>query len=84
MLPAGFWFQVARGGTTTGMAEGTSSETLPVLALDRTLSVLRLEHIRQIDDAERARALGRGQNHQTARQVALHSESGKREHPGGI
>ena len=33
------------------MAEDTSRETLPVLKLDRPLSVLKLEHIRQIDDA---------------------------------
>jgi hypothetical protein len=33
------------------MAEETSRETLPVLTLDRPLSVLKLEHIRQIDDA---------------------------------
>ena len=33
------------------MAEDTSCKTLPVLTLDRPLSVLKLEHIRQIDDA---------------------------------
>jgi len=33
------------------MAEDKSSETLPILTLDRPLSVLGLEHIRQIDDA---------------------------------
>ena len=33
------------------MAEDTSREALPVLTLDRSLSVLKLEHIRQIDDA---------------------------------
>jgi hypothetical protein len=33
------------------MTEDTSCETLRVLTLDRALSVLRLEHIRQIDDA---------------------------------
>ena len=33
------------------MAEDTSRETLPVLKVDRPLSVLKLEHIRQIDDA---------------------------------
>ena len=33
------------------MAEDTSCETLPVLTLHRPLSVLKLEHIRQIDDA---------------------------------
>jgi hypothetical protein len=33
------------------MAEDTSRETLPVLTLDRPLSVLKLEHIRRIDDA---------------------------------
>jgi hypothetical protein len=33
------------------MAEDKSSETLPVLKLERPLSVLGLEHIRQIDDA---------------------------------
>ena len=33
------------------MAEDTSRETLPVLTLDRPLSVLKFEHIRQIDDA---------------------------------
>ena len=33
------------------MAESTPYETLPVLTLDRPLSVLRPEHIRQIDDA---------------------------------
>ena len=38
-------------GVTTEVARGTSSETLPVLALDRPLNVLRLEYIRRIDDA---------------------------------
>ena len=33
------------------MAEDTSRETLPILTLDRPLSMLKLEHIRQIDDA---------------------------------
>ena len=33
------------------MAEDKSSETLPVLTLDRPLSVLKFEHIRKIDDA---------------------------------
>ena len=33
------------------MAQDTSYETLPVLTLDRPLSVLKFEHIRQIDDA---------------------------------
>ena len=33
------------------MAEDKSSETLPILKLKRPLSVLGLEHIRQIDDA---------------------------------
>jgi hypothetical protein len=33
------------------MAKDTSRETLPVLKLDRPLSVLKLEHIRRIDDA---------------------------------
>ena len=33
------------------MAEVTSCETLPVLTLDRPLRVLKLEHIRRIDDA---------------------------------
>jgi hypothetical protein len=33
------------------MAEETSRETMPVMTLDRPLSVLKLEHIRQIDDA---------------------------------
>ena len=33
------------------MAEDKSSETLPILTLDRPLSVLKFEHIRQIDDA---------------------------------
>jgi hypothetical protein len=33
------------------MAQDTSSETLPVFTLDRPLSVLKSEHIRQIDDA---------------------------------
>ncbi len=33
------------------MAEDESSETLPILTLDRPLSVLKFEHIRQIDDA---------------------------------
>jgi hypothetical protein len=33
------------------MAKVTSRETLPVLTLDRPLSMLKLEHIRQIDDA---------------------------------
>ena len=33
------------------MVEDTSRETLPVLTLDRPLSVLKLEHIRQIDNA---------------------------------
>ena len=33
------------------MAEDKSSETLPVLKLERPLSVLNFEHIRQIDDA---------------------------------
>jgi len=33
------------------MAEDTSHETLLVLTLDRPLSVLNSEHIRQIDDA---------------------------------
>jgi len=32
------------------MAEDTSCETLPVLKLDRPLSVLKFEYIRQIDD----------------------------------
>jgi len=54
------WEQCARlayglvPGSTCGateMAEDTSRETLPVLKLDRPLSVLKLEHIRQIDDA---------------------------------
>jgi hypothetical protein len=35
----------------TEMAKDTSSETLPILTLDRPLSILRPEHIRQIDDA---------------------------------
>jgi hypothetical protein len=38
-------------GVTTEVAKGTSSEILPVLALDRPLNVLRLEYIRRIDDA---------------------------------
>ena len=33
------------------MAQDTSYETLPVLTLDRSLSVLKFEHIRKIDDA---------------------------------
>ena len=33
------------------MAEDTSYEILPGLKLDRPLSVLKSEHIRQIDDA---------------------------------
>jgi hypothetical protein len=33
------------------MAQDTSFETLPVLTLDRPLSVLKFEHIRKIDDA---------------------------------
>ena len=33
------------------MAKDTSYETLPVLAVDRPLSVLKSGHIRQIDDA---------------------------------
>jgi hypothetical protein len=33
------------------MAKDTSRETLPVLTLDRPLSMLKLEHIRQIDEA---------------------------------
>jgi hypothetical protein len=33
------------------MTEDASRETLPVLTLARSLSVLKLEHIRQIDDA---------------------------------
>jgi hypothetical protein len=33
------------------MAKDTSRETLPVLTLDRPLSVLKLEHIKRIDDA---------------------------------
>jgi hypothetical protein len=37
-------------GGTTAMAQDTS-ETLPVLKLDRPLGVLKSEHIRQIDDA---------------------------------
>ena len=35
----------------TEMAEDKSSETLPILTLDRPLSVLKFEHIKQIDDA---------------------------------
>jgi hypothetical protein len=38
-------------GGTTAMAKDTSCEILPVLTLDRPLSVLKVEHIRQIDDA---------------------------------
>ncbi len=33
------------------MAKVTSCEILPVLKLERPLSVLKVEHIRQIDDA---------------------------------
>ena len=52
MLRAGLQFgsRLQMGGTTE-MAEDTSCETLPVLALDRSLNVLKFEHIRQIDDA---------------------------------
>jgi len=38
-------------GVSTEMAKDTSRETLPVLTLARPLRVLKLEHIRQIDDA---------------------------------
>jgi hypothetical protein len=52
MLQAGLpfgsrWYMEVR----TEMAEDKSSETLPILTLDRPLSVLKSEHIRQIDDA---------------------------------
>jgi hypothetical protein len=33
------------------MAKDTAGQTLPVLTLDRPLSMLKLEHIKQIDDA---------------------------------
>jgi len=33
------------------MGKATSRETLPVLKLDRPLSVLKRQHIRRIDDA---------------------------------
>ena len=33
------------------MAKDTFCETLPILTLDQPLSVLKAEHIKQIDDA---------------------------------
>jgi hypothetical protein len=35
----------------TEMAKDTFCETLPILTLDQPLSVLKAEHIKQIDDA---------------------------------